>query len=62
MAQLKSDEWPAEKEPTTTEREVPASSPAAHDEASERAAETMKDRLEQFPPVDRTGDDTAGQS
>jgi hypothetical protein len=53
MAQLKSDEWPADKEPTTTESEVPASSSAAHEEAANRAEAAMKDRLEQFPPVER---------
>ena len=60
MAQLKQDEWPAELEPTTTETEVPATSPLEHDQATDRAHETMKDRLDQQEPLDRTSDGPTG--
>jgi hypothetical protein len=58
MAQLKADEWPADKEPTTTEREVPASTQAAHDRATERAEAALKDRLDLHEPVERNPEDT----
>ena len=53
MAQLKPDEWPADREQTTTEKEVPASTQAAHDAATERAEEALKDRLSDNEPIDR---------
>ena len=53
MAQLTPDEWPADREPTTTEAEVPAVSQEAHDQASERAEAALKDRLELQAPVER---------
>jgi hypothetical protein len=56
MAQLKPDEWPADSEPTMPEREVPVSSPAAHEEATERAEAALKDRLDLNEPVDRKSD------
>jgi hypothetical protein len=53
MAQLKPDEWPSDSEPTTPEREVPASTQEAHERATERAEDAMKDRLDTQRPVDR---------
>jgi hypothetical protein len=53
MAQLKPDEWPADKEPTTTESETPAGTQADHDAAIESAEQALQDRLEQHPPVER---------
>jgi hypothetical protein len=57
MAQLKSDEWPTDKEPTTTETEVPAGTQSDHDAATERAQAVMRDRLDQFPPVEQEPDE-----
>lgn len=52
MPQLKPDEWPADTEQTTTESEVPVSTKAAHDAATERAEEALKDRLSENAPID----------
>jgi hypothetical protein len=57
MAQLKPDEWPSDAERTTTENEVPASTPAAHEAATERAEAVMRDRLDDHPPVDPPDDE-----
>jgi len=56
MAQLKPDEWPADREPTTTEKEIPASTQEAHERATERAEAALKDRLDLHEPVDRKSD------
>jgi hypothetical protein len=59
MAQLKQDEWPADREPTTTETEVPASNGAAHDQATERAEAALRDRLDLHEPVERKSPETS---
>ncbi len=59
MAQLKPDEWPADREPTTTEREVPASTQEEHEAATERAHQALKDRLDLHEPVERRSPETS---
>jgi hypothetical protein len=59
MAQLTPDEWPADQEPTTTEEEVPASSQAAHEDATKRAEAALKDRLDLHEPVERKSPETS---
>ena len=53
MAQLQPDEWPTDNERTTTEQEVPASTQAAHERATERNQAALKDRLDLHEPVER---------
>lgn len=57
MAQLQQDEWPTDSEPTTTEREVPATNQADHERATEEREQAMKDRLDLRPPVEHHKDD-----
>ena len=59
MAQLKPDEWPDESEPSTEEREVPASTQEAHERATERAHAALKDRLDFHEPVERKSPETS---